>query len=176
MAYTLNIRCLNCGNIHPRSSPKESPECLLFHVRARSGRLSPCAQGRKPVYSFAIPADPSLKTALRASLWAVFDEQLKENERQRSLVMSNRRKEEARIRDLMPLIWVQWRSDREKHGQTRNRQNFETLWENLVERPCDMTGDRVVWISIVLSSPLESSDAFRKVLQTFAHYPSWKLS
>lgn len=154
-------RCGNCGQRHGLSGESQHPNCFYITVR-RSGRrpISPLFEAQAFQDCQRLPRDTNELEAIRDSIWEEFEAIIAENDLERALVRQNsvgNSYGKGAMKQKAPIPWLKWTAPDGQSGQTRKRENFVQLWEQIVLGDETFLAGATMWLNCVLLHPTAAS-------------------
>ena len=124
-----SIHCRNCGQIHNSGRQPSGADCFVLTVK-RSGHIR---FGQfDQTHSIILPDSAEDRQKLRDFIWEEFESIKIENDMDREEI-ATQNNPKGQLRMKAPFIWLSWTAVDGKSGQTRNKINFGSIWEKMIE-------------------------------------------
>lgn len=154
-------RCGNCGQRHGLLGESQHSNCFYLTVR-RSGRrpISPLSENQAFQDCQRLPRDRNKLEAIRDSIWEEFEAIVAENDLERAMVRQNSVGSDygkGAMKQKAPIPWLKWTAPDGQSGQTRKRENFVQLWNQVVLCDESFLAGATMWLNCVLLHPTVAS-------------------
>lgn len=153
--YSDSKRCCNCGQVHPSVPGRHSSNCVFIGAKTHgSGSDEELAAQRlssRAYTTIPIPTSGYEQEVLFDQIWTWFIDIKEENDEQREYLLKTHSRK-GLLKAKAPVVWLSWRSSDGRRGQTRNRDNYSSIWRRLIANPRSGKGNgQVAWLTL---SPL----------------------
>lgn len=148
------LRCGNCGQRHGGVGEDQFQHCLYITVR-RSGRRPISLPGDSQALQdcFRLPHELRRLESIRDVIWQEFEALVEENELERALVRQDSAGSsygKGAMKQKAPIPWLKWAAPDGRTGQTRSRENFVQLWNQIVLSNERFVAGTSMWLNCVL--------------------------
>ena len=143
-------RCQNCTALHGETITKNYRDCFLLTIRRAGRSVSMSLGAGTSAYRLQLPRDQTLLDNIRDRIWEAFESVKVENDLERKDIEENKEDFEKGIQKARaPIPWLSYHTPKGCRGQTRSRDNFRSIWHNVVS-DVEFWLDRDMWFTTTL--------------------------